>query len=193
MKYNPDKSEKTEPRVQKVIAGKAGKRKKSKSHEIAEMFISDDVHNVKSFVIFDVVIPAIKAAIYDGVVNGLHMSLWGGSDRDRKGSRKNYGDRYISSRDRDRDRDRDRRRIRRINLDELSIDSRGEAEEVLDQMYELLDRYGYVSVADYLDMLGEEHDYTYQKYGWTDLRNAEIKRDRDGSYYIRLPRYMPFD
>ena len=63
------------------------------------------------------------------------------------------------------------------------------AEDVLDQMYELLSEFGVVSISDYLDMLGVDHDYTYDKYGWTNLRNVEIGIDRhSGEYYLRLPR-----
>ena len=37
------------------------------------------------------------------------------------------------------------------------------------------------------DLAGVTCDYTYNDYGWTSLRDAEVVRIRDG-YYIKLPR-----
>ena len=54
-------------------------------------------------------------------------------------------------------------------------------------MEELLERFDVVSVADLFDMAGISCNYTDNKYGWTDLRNARVERVRDG-YIINLPR-----
>ena len=72
------------------------------------------------------------------------------------------------------------------------IDSRGEAEEVLARMDELISTYGIVTVADFYDMCGITCDYTANKYGWTNIRNAQVVRVRDG-YMIKMPKSMPID
>ena len=54
-------------------------------------------------------------------------------------------------------------------------------------MYELLDTYGLVRVADLKDLVGITGSYTDNRYGWTSLRSAEIVRVRDG-YMIKMPR-----
>ena len=54
-------------------------------------------------------------------------------------------------------------------------------------MEELLERFEVVSVADLFDMAGISCNYTDNKYGWTDLRDARVARVSDG-YVIRLPR-----
>ena len=42
------------------------------------------------------------------------------------------------------------------------------------------------------DLVGVTGNYTDNKYGWTNIRNAEVVRVRDG-YRIKLPRALPID
>ena len=60
------------------------------------------------------------------------------------------------------------------------------------RMDELMDTYGLVRVADLYDLVGITGNYTDNKYGWTNIRNAEIVRVRDG-YMIKMPRAVPID
>lgn len=186
MKYNPDKNKsRPEKKVEKVISGTAKVRKKSELRKAADKFVAADITDVKSFVVRDIVIPAIKDMLFAGIKGASGMLLYGSDERDRrKDGKKNYSGNYISSSERRRS-----NHPGKIDLDELTAGTQSEAEEVLDQMYELLSEFGVVSISDYLDMLGVDHDYTYDKYGWTNLRNVEISRDRhSGEYYLRLPR-----
>ena len=59
-------------------------------------------------------------------------------------------------------------------------------------MNELLDNYGIVSVADLYDLVGKSCDYTANRYGWTNIRNAEPVRVRDG-YLLKMPKVGPID
>ena len=59
-------------------------------------------------------------------------------------------------------------------------------------MDELIDTYGSVSVADMYDLVGMSCNYTDNKYGWTNLRNAEPVRVRDG-YLLKMPKATPID
>lgn len=67
---------------------------------------------------------------------------------------------------------------------EVTVDSRGEAEEVFMKMQDLISEYGLVSVADFYDIVGIKGNYTDNRYGWTNIRNAESVRLRDGSYLL---------
>ena len=63
-------------------------------------------------------------------------------------------------------------------------------------MNELIDTYGMVSVADFYDLVGLQCNYTDNKYGWTDIRNASVVRvrDNDGNgYLIKLPKIQPLN
>ena len=59
-------------------------------------------------------------------------------------------------------------------------------------MDELLETYGIVSVADLYELVGIIGNYTDNKYGWTNLRNAEPIRV-NGGYLLKLPKVCPID
>ena len=73
------------------------------------------------------------------------------------------------------------------DLNDIVLETRGEAEDVLARMDELVEQYGVVSVADLYDLVGITGNYTDNKYGWTNIRNAEPIRVRDG-YLLKLPK-----
>ena len=59
-------------------------------------------------------------------------------------------------------------------------------------MDELIETYGSATVADLYDLVGITCNYTDNKYGWTNLRNAEPIRVRDG-YMLKMPKALPID
>lgn len=180
-----------EKKVQKVVSGKV-KTKKNDGRKLASMFISEDAANVKSYVIMDVLVPAIKKAISDIVTDGVAMILYGetGGNKTRSGSKISYRSYYDDKRS---DRRDDGYRARnRFDYDDLVFGSRGECEAVREQMVEVIDQYGFVTVADMYDMADIPAPYTSSKYGWTNIRTAETVRVRDG-YVLKLPKAMPID
>lgn len=196
-KYKKEQAEAENERkkVEKVVTGKVKTKKKSEVSKFADIFISEDAANVKSYIFMDVLVPAIKKAISDIVTDGIDMILYGGSGRSRKrsnGSNATYVS-YRSYSDRDRDRrDDDRVRARtRYDFDDIIIDNKGEAEEVLDNLDALIDRYQMASVADLYDLVGITGEYTDNRYGWTNLSHASVERARGGGYIIKLPRPYP--
>lgn len=80
----------------------------------------------------------------------------------------------------------------RHDFDDILFESRGEAEDVLSYLVDLTIDYGVASVADFYDLSGIESQFTDNKYGWTNLRDACIDRVRNG-YIIRLPQAKPLD
>lgn len=186
------KTQTEERRVQKVVSGKA-KTKKNGARKLTDIFISEDASNVKSYIFMDVLVPAIKKAISDIVTDGIAMILYGetGGRKSKSSSRVSYRSYYDDRRDDRRDRDRFESRGR-FDYDDIVFESRGEAELVREQMVELIERYGFVTVADMYDMADLTAPYTANKYGWTNIRNAEPVRVRDG-YILKLPKAMPID
>ena len=63
---------------------------------------------------------------------------------------------------------------------------------MLTQMEATIDKYGFVTIADMYDLANLTSNYTDNKYGWMNVRNAEVIRARDG-YVIKLPRAVPID
>lgn len=180
-----------EKRVQKVVSGKV-KTKSNEGRKLASMFISEDATNVKSYVVMDVLVPAIKKAISDIVTDGIDMILYGGNhgSKHKSGNKISYRNYYDDKRD---DRRGDSYRSRgRFDYDDLVFDSRGECEAVREQMVDVIETYGFVTVADMYDMADLPAPYTSSKYGWTNIRTAETVRVRDG-YVLKLPKAMPID
>ena len=183
-------------RIEKVVAGPVKTRKKSKFSKFTEEFISEDAKNVKSYVFGEVLIPAIKKAISDIVTDGIDIILYGESRRGGRGrstadrvSYRNYYDRDTRA---SRVMDRGNTPYSGYSYDDIILSNRGEAEDVLSRMDELIDGYGLARVADLYDLVGITGNYTDNKYGWTNIRNAEIIRVRDG-YMIKMPRAIPID
>lgn len=185
-----------EKKVEKVVRGKVKKKKKTEIRKFADVFIAEDAANVKSYILMDVLVPAVKKAISDIVQDGVSMILYGsanGGSKNRYGNASYVSYRSYSDRDRRDDRRNDYARNRsRYDFDDIILDDRGEAEEVLTRMDELIDTYGIVSVADLYDLVGITCDYTDNKYGWTNIRNAEAIRVRDG-YMLKLPKPLPIN
>lgn len=187
-----------ERKIEKVVSGTVKTKKKSEARKFADVFITEDIHSVKTYVFSDVIVPAVVDLIEDIVVGGIRMVLRGDSSsrRDRRSRDRDYTNysRFSSGRDRDRDRDRDRRRESgsRFDYEELIFETRGDAEAVRDELEEEIEKYGMVTVAALYDMADRTAPYTANRYGWTNIRHADIVRTRDG-YIIRLPRAVAID
>jgi hypothetical protein len=193
-KKQQEAAAKDEKKVEKVVSGVVRTKKKNEMQKLADVFISEDISNVGSYVLMDVLVPAIKKAVSDIITNGVDMILYGGSGGKSRGGSQASKISYRSYYDRSNDRRpiNDIRTRTRYSYDNIVLDNRGEAEEVLYRMDELVEKYGLVSVADLYDLVGISHDYTDNNYGWTNLGTACVVRVQDG-YMLKLPRARAFD
>lgn len=183
----------SEKKVEKVVRGSVKTKKKSEITKFKDVFIAEDAKNVKSYIIMDVLIPAAKKAVSDIVTNGIDMILYGETGHTKKrtsSSGISYRD-YYNRKD-DRDYRSSTRSRTGYSYDDIVLETRGEAEEVLMRMDEIMDLYGLVTVADLHDLVGITGNYTDQKYGWTNIKNAEAVRVRDG-YLLKLPKALPIN
>ena len=171
-------------KVDKIVKGKVKTKKKN---GILSSFINDDLQEIKKYIVEDVLIPTIKKTITDVVKNSIDMFFYGEVSRPNRtnSSRISYSSYY--------DRDREPRRRRNdLLIDDIVLESRAEAEEVLDRLDEMIEEFGMASVLNLYDLIGVTAPFTADKYGWTDIRNATAVRVRDG-YLLKLPRVMPLD
>lgn len=183
-----------EKRVTKVVNGPV-KTKKNEVRKFADIFISEDVSNVKKYIFMDVLVPAIKKAIYDIVTNGIDMFLYGGSGKGRNnqpGSKVSYRNYYEQKNNSGYRASDNARQSNAFDYDDIVFNNRGEAEAALQQMRDIVARYGIVTVNDLYEMTPLSAPYTSQKYGWMDVSNVDIVRVRDG-YILKLPRAVPID
>lgn len=195
-KESNENSKPEDRKVEKVVTGVVKTKKKSKLSQAMDNFISEDAKNVKSYVFGEVLIPAIKKAISDIVTDGIDIILYGetrGKNRRSTADRVSYRN-YYDDRSRNSSRMNERQAIMAgsYSYDDIILSTRGEAEDVLSRMDELIETYGLVRVADLYDLVGITGNYTDNKYGWMNIRNAEIMRVRDG-YMIKMPRAVPID
>lgn len=171
-------------KVDKIVKGKVKTKKKN---GILSSFINDDLQDIKKYIVEDVLIPTIKKTITDVVKNSIDMFFYGEVSRPNRSNSSRIS--YSSYYDRDRE---PRRRRNDLLIDDIVLESRAEAEEVLDRLDEMIEEFGMASVLNLYDLIGVTAPFTSDKYGWTDIRNATAVRVRDG-YLLKLPRVMPLD
>jgi len=179
-------------------------RKKPLGRKIKESFMGDDAQSVGSYILFDVVIPSAKSLILDMFTQGLERSLYGDShgrsklNRDRlsSGNRTSYQKMYNGSPDtrgsRDERRELSTRERSEHNFDDVILANRGEAEEVLEKLQDLINDYDQAAVADMYMLIGITPSYTDNKWGWTDIRGSRVDAVR-GGYLLVLPRTTQLD
>lgn len=195
-KSNSDKARQEpqpEKKVEAVITGTAKTRKKGEMKKFADVFIAEDANNVKSYILMEVIIPAVKKAISDIATTGIDMILYGEAGRSRKNgaaSKVSYRNYYERESERPRAGSAANRR-NNFDYDDVIFDTRGDAEAVLDAMNEIISQYGTVSVSDFYDLARVANEnYTMNRYGWTNIGGATAVRVRDG-YVLKLPRAIP--
>lgn len=191
-KYKEEQKEATTPpkKIEKVVVNGARTRKND-VRKLTDVFVSEDAKNVKQYIFMDVLVPTIKKAIVDIVSDGVNMIFFGGTSRGKSSSMDKISyKKYYDKKDGYRPSENSRARF---DYDDVVFDTRGEAEAALTQMDELIARYGAVTVGDLYDMAAISAPYTANRYGWMDVRNAQVVRLIGGGYVIKLPKAMPID
>lgn len=194
-----DKKEK----IQAVVSTPVIRKKKSFLNKAMNAIMGDDdVKSVKDYILFDVLIPALKGTITDMITGGIEMALYGEqrSIRSRSNIRRSgprsytsYNSYYHSKGSTNNRRDSFGRRERATHsFDDIIFATRGEAETVLSHLSDLTIDYDAASVADFYELAGITPEFTDDKYGWTNLRDAMTERTRAG-YVLRLPPPRPLD
>ena len=195
--YSSSEKRPERKKVERVTISEAQRRKKPLGRKVAETFTADDTHSVGHYILFEVLIPAGKNRVSDAVSQGVERLLFGDSARPTSSPRKgNYvpyhrtpvrgsaqtsGSRDISPKARG-----------SHVFDEVLLESRGEAEEVLERLTDLIKDYDHATVSDMYDLVGITGSFTDDRWGWTNLRGAGVRRVRDG-YILDLPKTSPID
>lgn len=190
-KYRPEQNGSGDERkkLDKVITGKA-KVKKNEIRKFTDVFIAEDAREVKSYILLDLLIPRLKDTVVDIITGAVNMLAYGKAGTHRSttnASRVSYRSFYDKK---DEPRTSEAARRGSYNFYDITLDSRPEAEEVLDRLDEAIKAYGMVSVGDLYDLVGISGEYTDQKYGWYNLRNASVVRVSDG-WLLKMPKAMP--
>lgn len=192
-KTDPEKTEEKAP-LEKVTTGKVVERKQPLGRRIMATFAGDDAHSVGQFVLFDVIMPAVKSTITDVVSQGIERMLYGDA---RPRSSRPIGTAYGAARQTSYNRpvaraaEPTRREFSQQarathNFREIILETRGEAEMVLDTLRSAIDKYDMVQVSDLYAAVGISGSWQDDKWGWFDLRDSGVRQVR-GGYLLELP------
>ena len=185
-------------KLPKVITGEVVRRKKPVTRRFAESFVNGDAKAVGGYILWDVMLPALKDTVADVATQAVERLLFGESRstlrRTAGRGQVNYS-RYsqatrLGYRENRPEQTRPpagRRPARQQNdFEEIILQTRGEAEMVRDRLFDLVDRYAAATVSDLYDLLGITPDYTDGKWGWYNLSGLDIVRISSG-YLLDLP------
>ena len=185
-------------KVIKIIKGTVVKKKKSLGRRFLDTFVADDLKNVGGYLIHDVLVPAAQNMITDLIQSLPELIFKGAVTSSRRGRGRDLDRSHVSynnysSRDkRDDKRDISPRNRSRQNFDDIILETKADANDVIGLLIEMIEKYGQATVADLYDMVGITEEFTDRSYGWTNLRSADVERIREG-WMLILPKPIYLD
>lgn len=181
-----------EKKIEKIIEGEAKFKKPSVVKEaIRDIFVPEDVDDFKSYIIFDVFIPKIKSFLDES----FHAFLYGknSSIKSKTPSEGISYREYYSNKNSTALRISNTSSNDGFEYDNIILENRGSAEDVLMKMRDMIEIYGAVSIGELYELVGRSStNYTNRNYGWKSLKTADVLKVRDG-YLLKLPKVIPLN
>lgn len=177
-------------RPEKIVEGTVTTRKRGFVERFMGSFLSEDTGTVGNYLITEVLLPAAKNMISDAVSQGIERILFGDSRPTPSRSRPGYTNYSRLGQQMERRREMSRQARATHDFNDIILESRGEAEDVLDRLRDLINQYEVATVSDLYDLVGLTGEFTDDKWGWFDLRSASVRAIR-GGYLLNLPRTQP--
>jgi hypothetical protein len=209
-----EKETSDEPKkVEKVVAGRAIKRKKPLGTRVKDMFINDG-GNFGGYLVEKVIVPRMKDMVLsiitqtaDGFAQGLEEKMFGSEGRARRTRPTNYGSgrqpvnytRYSNPPSTTMRRDNYTRPpgtgyVRRSNMvQDIIVETRDDGDIILTQMDTMIDRYGHATVGDFYGFAGERPVPTDEEWGWISLAGARVEKLNSEEFRIVMPRPHPIE
>lgn len=195
---NKNKTEGKPPKnIEKVVVVPVVVQKKSIGRKFKDLFHEADIKGVTRYVISDVLIPAARNMIVDGVESGIRRIAYGERAMRQRttfgyGSRTTYNSPISrSSVPYDRPRmappvEQGPRRSSRPAREDFLLSSREEAELVLERMNDIIDNYEVATVGDLNELVGLPSSHVDNKWGWVFVGDVQVRQVREG-YLIDFP------
>lgn len=186
-------------KVERITSAEAKRRKRGLGRQFKDTFVGGDARTAFNYMVVDVIVPAIQDTMIDAFQGGVERLIRGDNHRPRRTRVSGYGNAghvnyqgmSTPTKQTPQPRMLSRSSRSRGSFDELIIPSRQEAEEVIDRMFDILSRYGSVSVATLYELTGVQSSHTDMKWGWTALQGAKAMRLRQGGFLLDLPEPEP--
>ena len=187
----------------KVIEGPIVRKKKSVGRKFKETFIGGSASTVGEYILYDILIPAIKDTLADITTQGVERILFAevssSSRRTARRGRDNYTNYTNYTRRSDhksapfdtRKSETRRRPSTKYEFEDIIIPSRAEAEKVIDRLFDIIQKYDAVSVADLYELLGVSGNYMDNKWGWYDINARDLVVRVSQGYLLNLPSPEP--
>lgn len=175
-----------EHRGKTVVSNNVKPKKPTFGDKLKGCFFEGEVETVSDYIVFDVIVPAIKSTIVNVVCGGIESLVNGKVSTNRPSARPNYTQ-YSGPRA------RPNYYAAPVRQDtsrapEYEYETEEDAYAVLEQMNDILGEYEWVRIADYKEASGIRPDSYDYAWGWNDLRSASVRRNRNGGFFIDLPR-----
>lgn len=208
-------AEPSRPRIEKVVTGTVETRKKSLGARFKDnMFSGADAKTVFGHIVTEVIVPAAQDMIFDAFTQSAERMIFKNT---RMSPIQRQAVRNVASgvgtvaynrmagtpsasttirqpvaTARQDPRPQLSHEARRAhNFGEIVLGSRAEAQEVLNQLFAIVEKYDTVSVSELYGLLGIPVDFTDEAWGWENMHGSSIGRARGGGYILHLPRPEP--
>lgn len=196
---------KNDPKIKHVVEGTVVRRKKPLGKKFKDFFFGADAKENLRNVLYDVLIPQAKDMIFEAGKEALDRRIFGESRYGgyRRGGRSGSSGSHIrydkvssysqnTPRDRDEPRTLSHRARSKHDFGEVIIGTRREAEEVIVNLFDIIEQYDVASLYNLYELLNIEGTYVDKKWGWTDMQGASVSNVR-GGYLLNLPKPQPLD
>ena len=208
-KYTNKSSVISESKNKVQLKGGVTKKNPSFGEKIKRSFVKEDVKDIRDYIVFDVVIPSIRNAIFNTIVGAagqiFGVSVPSNVFRYSNGYNGGSKTRLTPHERQFRDYNSIQRENRtvvpieqysRFYVGDYSFAYKEDAESVLEQLMDICDTYGWVSVSKFFELadpdgtISGKNAYTNNNYGWYAIDNATVMFDGSG-YVINLPPAKP--
>lgn len=192
-----------EKKIERITTSEVVMRKIGPWAKLKRILMEIDVPGLVNFAIHEHVIPKSRNMLYDIIVGSAGRTIYKDTYR-ADGSRlpssilgaaqrglttyTPYNQASLPSQ-----RYADPRGMPQLPTARVSVDARGytivsqdEAERVLTTLAAVIDRWEVVTVADLHEMIGLDFTPIENRWGWRDVRNAQISQRRDG-WLLEMP------
>lgn len=193
----PKEEVKKDKNIEKVITGTVVEKKKSFASKFRDAFIGGEFKSASSYIVAEVLLPALRNTIVDATTKGIERMIYGDAAPRRSSGRPGPRVSYHSPVDRYSPQQRaylpgQSANVpqRRQDVSDFIVDSREEAETVVETLGDIISQYEVASVSDLKEMLGLGSSYVDNHWGWSNISYIDIKHVR-GGWLIDLPPVEP--
>lgn len=186
------------PPVEKIVTGEVIKRKTPLSRKLKNMVLGEDFQGSVSYVKDYIIIPALRDMVFGAFTKAAERRIYPEQERQRRSRAPSSS--LISRISFNAPVQRDPRETgmlphqpphmatgrRTQDIGDIILSSREEAEAILEQLDNFVEKYGRATQGDLFASLGYPISFTDEAWGWTNLVKVKVKQVKEG-FLIDLP------